>query len=94
MVHVVDELTPGVKLDKQTMRAIIISLCCTALAQRENGDITANFAHELTAVPTSRFRDFFMRKLDKSELGREIKKNMRNVMSYYATKLPPDYACD
>ena len=35
-----------------------------------------------------------MRKLDKSELDREIKKNMRNVMSYYATKLPPDYACD
>ena len=43
MLHVVDELTPSVRLDKQTMRAIIISLFCTALAQRENGGITANF---------------------------------------------------
>ena len=33
---------------------------------------------------------FFIRKLDKSELGREIKKNMRNIMSAYATQDPPD----
>ena len=31
-----------------------------------------------------------MRKVDKSELGREIKKNMRTIMSDYATQLPPD----
>ena len=30
-----------------------------------------------------------MRKVDKSELGREIKKNMRTIMSDYATQLPP-----
>ena len=39
----------------------------------------------MTAVPTSLFGDFFLRKVDKSELRREIKKNMRNIMSDYAT---------
>ena len=31
-----------------------------------------------------------MRKVDKSELGREIKKNVRNIMPDYATQFPPD----
>ena len=31
-----------------------------------------------------------MRKVDKSELGRKIKKNVRNIMPDYATQLPPD----
>ena len=63
----------------------ILFLRCRALAQRDNGDSTAYFAHGMTAVPTSLFRDFFLRKVDKSELGREIKKNMRNIMANYAT---------
>ena len=67
----------------------ILFLRCTAVAQRDNEDITAYFAHGMTAVHTSLFRDFFLRKVDKSELGREIKKNMRNIMSDYATQLTP-----
>ena len=63
-------------------------LRCTAPVQRDNEDITAYFAHEMTAVPTSLFRDF-LRKLDKSELDREIKKNMRDIMSDYAAQLTP-----
>ena len=92
MVHTLNELKPGVKLDEQTVQIYpsILFLRCTALAQRENEDITAYVAHEMTAVPTSLFRDFFMRKVDKSELGREIKKNVRNIMPDYATQLPPD----
>ena len=39
----------------------------------------------MTAVPTFLFRDFFLRKVGKSELDREITKNMRNIMSDYAT---------
>ena len=31
-----------------------------------------------------------MRKVDKSELGREFKKNVRNIMPDYATQFPPD----
>ena len=60
-------------------------LHCRALAQRDNEDSTSYFAHGMTAVPTSLFRDFFLRKVDKSELGREIKENMRNIMADYAT---------
>ena len=41
------------------------------------------------AVPTSLFTDCFTRKVDKSELGREIKKNVRNIMPDYATQPPP-----
>ena len=92
MVHTLNELKPGVKVDEQTVQIYpsILFLRCTALAQRENEDITAYVAHEMTAVPTSLFGDFFMRKVDKSELGREIKKNVRNIMPDYATQLPPD----
>ena len=77
----------GVKVDKATVQIdpSILFLRCTALVQRDNEDITAYFAHGMTAVPTSLFRDFFLRNVDKSELGREIKKNMRNSMSDYAT---------
>ena len=94
MVHTLNELKPGVKVPRCISNVqidhSILFLRCTALAQRENEDITAYFAHEMTAVPTSLFRDFSMRKVDKSELGREIKKNVRNIMPDYATQIPPD----
>ena len=87
MLHTLNELKPGVKvpgwISYCTDRPFDPVLRCTALAQRENEDITlttAYFAHEMMAVPTSLFRDFFVRKVDKSELGREIKKNVRNIM--------------
>ena len=82
----------GVKVDKAKFVQIdhyILFLRCTALAQRENEDVTSYFAHGMTAVPTSLFTHFFLRKVDKSEIGREIKTNMRNIMSDYATKLTP-----
>ena len=74
-------------MDKATVQIdpAILFLRCIALVQRYNEDITAYFAHGMTAVPTYLFRDFFLRKVDKSELFREIKKNMRNMMSDYAT---------
>ena len=78
MVHTLSELKPGSRWIRQSSVQIdhyIMFLRCTALAQRENEDITAYFAHGMTAIPTSLFRDFFLRKVDKSELGREIKKN-------------------
>ena len=92
MVHTLNELKPGVKVDKQTVQIdpSMVFLRCSPLAQGENEDSTAYFAHEMTAFPTSLFRDFFTRKVDKSELGREIKKNVRNIMPDYATQLPPD----
>ena len=75
----------GIKVDKATVQIdpSILFLRCTALAQRDNENSTAYFAHGMTAVRTSLFRDFFLRKVDKSELGREIKKNMWNSMADY-----------
>ena len=91
-VHTLNGLKPGSSWIRQMTVQIdqsILFLRCTSLAQRDNDDITAYFAHGMTAVPTSLFRDFFLRKIDKSELGREIKKNMRNIMSEYASQLTP-----
>ena len=86
-VHTLNELKPGLRWIRQLCRSThsILFLRCRALAQRDNEDSTAYFAHGMTAVPTSLFKDFFLRKVDKSELGREIKKNMRNIMADYAT---------
>ena len=58
MVHTLqwmNELKPGVKVEKETVHIghSILFLYCSALAQRENEDITAYFAHEMIAVPTS-----------------------------------------
>ena len=91
MVHTLSDFKPGSRWIRQSSVQIdhhILFLRCTALAQRENEDITVYFANGMTAIPTSLFRGFFLRKVDKSELGREIKTNM-TIMSDYATKLTP-----
>ena len=87
MVHTRSELKSGVKAVEQTVQIdpSTMFLRCTGVAQRENEDITAYFAHGMRVVPTSLFTYFFMRKVHKSELGREIKKNTRNMTSDYDT---------
>ena len=84
MIHTLNDLKPGVKVDKETIQIdpTVLFLRCTALAQPEDEDITGYFAHEMTAVPTSMFKDSFMRKIDKSELGRTIKKDLNNILSF------------
>ena len=47
---------------------------CTALAHRESEDIKSYFKYEMSAIPASLFNDSYMRKTDKSELARVIKK--------------------
>ena len=79
-VHTLNELKPVDKATVQIDRSIQF-LRCTALAQRDNEDSTVYFAHGMTAVPTSLLREFFLRKVDQS--------NMRNIMSDYATQLTP-----
>lgn len=91
MIRTLNDVELGAKVDKQTVQTDVSLLFfrCTALAQREDEDITAYFAHEMTAIPTSLFKDSFMRKIDKSALGRTIKKDLNNVILDYATQLPP-----
>ena len=49
---------------------------CTALAARESEDVAPYFKYELSAIPTSLFKDNFMRKSDKSNLSRELLKDL------------------
>lgn len=83
MVCTLNDLKPGIKLDKQVVRIdpSILFLRCTALAQREDEDIAPYFAYEMTAIPTSLFKDHMMRKVDKSELARTIQTDLTNLVS-------------
>ena len=57
MVRTLNELKPGSRwISNCTDRPFNPVPRCTALAQQENENITAYFAHEMTAVPTSLFR--------------------------------------
>ncbi|MES9882369.1 MAG: hypothetical protein ABW185_15970 [Sedimenticola sp.] len=90
-IHTLDELKPGIKLDKKVVQidSSVLFMRCTALAQREDDDITPYFAHEMTSTPTSLFKDNFMRKIDKSELARTIKVDLTNQIDNAATPQSP-----
>jgi hypothetical protein len=45
----------------------VIFMRCTTLVQRESEDIKLYFQYDLSAIPTSLFKDYFMRKQDKLE---------------------------
>ena len=80
-IHTLDDLRPGIKIDTQIVRIdpSVLFTRCTALAQREDKDILPYFRHEMTAVAASLFKDFSMRKVDKSELARSIQKDLTNI---------------
>ena len=80
-IHTLDDLRPGIKIDTQSVRIdpSVLLTRCTALAQREDEYILPYFLHEMTAVPASLFKDFSMRKVDKSELARSIQKDLTNI---------------
>ena len=76
MIHTLYDVRPGVKVDNQSVQidSSVLFLQRTALAQREDGDITSYFKCEMTSVPTSLFKNSFTRKID-IELGRTVKRN-------------------
>ena len=81
-IHTLDDIRPGIKIDTQSVRIdpSVLFTRCTALAQREDEeDILPYFRHEMTAVPASLFKDFSMRKVDKSELARSIQKYLTHI---------------
>ena len=80
-IRTLDDLRPGIKIDTHIVRIdpSVLFTRCTALVQREGEDILPYFRHEMTAVPASLFKDFFMRKVDKSELARSIWKNLTTI---------------
>ena len=80
-VRTLNDLQPGIKISKKNIQIepSVLFMRCTALAQRESEDIKLYFMYELSAIPTSLFKDYYMRKSDKAELARVIKKDMTNI---------------
>ena len=74
-VRTLQHLQAGVKVGKNTIHIepAVLFMRCTLLAQQNSEDIELYFSHELSAIPTTLFKDGFMCKTDKSELAREIK---------------------
>ena len=67
------DLKPGLQVDQQKLNInpnILFSILI-AIVQREE-DMTAYFDHELTAFPTSLFKDNFMRKSVKAQLAKTL----------------------
>ena len=93
-IHTLYDLRPGIKIDTQSVRIdpSVLLTRCTALAQREDEYILPYFLHEMTAVPASLFKDFSMRKVDKSELARSIQKDLTNI-DEAENPLYPSIAC-
>ena len=79
-VRTLQQLLPGVKVGNDTVQIdpAVLFLRCTALAERLNTEIAMFFAYEMTAVPTSLFKGYFMRKSDKSDLAHALQKLVKN----------------
>ena len=69
-----NDLLPGILIGKKNVHIepSVLFMRCTALAHRESEDIKSYFKYEMSAIPTSLFKDSYMRKTDKSELARVV----------------------
>lgn len=72
-VKSLDHLYPGIQVDKRKghIHPNHLFYRLLAIAQREN-DMAPYFGYELTAIPTSLFKDSFMRKPIKSQLAKAL----------------------
>ena len=82
-----DSLFPGVHIDKQKVRIDPNHLFQRLLlvAQREN-DMLPFFEYELTSIPTSLFKDCYMRKSQKSQLAKALQEGVQPSSGYSNTK--------
>ena len=83
-----DSLYPGIQIDKQKVHIDPNHLFqrLIAIAQRET-DMAPYFEYELTSIPTSLFKDGFMRKSQKSQLAKALQTGVepcvRNTEAMY-----------
>ena len=79
-VKSLDHLHPGIIVDKQKINIHPNDLfyCLMAIAQRDE-NMAAFFYYELTAMPTSPFKDNFMRKSVKSQLAQALEKDVQSA---------------
>ena len=80
-VRTLQNLQAGIRIDKKGIHSnpAVLFMCCTVLAQWQSEDVEPYFIPELAAIPTSLFKDDLMRRTDKSELARVIKKDLTNL---------------
>lgn len=80
-VKTLQDLKIGIKVGNKSVHIepAVLFMRCTAIAQRQSEDFESYFNHELSAIPTSLFKDDFMRKTDKAALARDIMKDLTNI---------------
>ena len=83
-----DHLYPGIKVDKEKVHInpTLLFSRLIALVQREE-DMLPYFDYELTAIPTSLFKDYAMRKTAKAQLAKvlmsKVQPSGRNAQLYH-----------
>ena len=78
-----DLLHPGILVDRKEVHinpALLFSRLI-AIVQREE-DMSPFFDYELTTIPTSLFKDNGLRKTDKAQLAKGLKKKLWNTLHY------------
>ena len=77
-VKSLDHLYPGIQVDKEKVQInpTLLFSRLIAIVQREE-DITPYFNYELTAIPTSLFKDYAMHKTAKAQLAKALMSNMQ-----------------
>ncbi|XP_065911780.1 uncharacterized protein [Dysidea avara] len=87
-VRSLDHLQPGIQVDKKkvTINPMLLFSRLIAVVQREE-DMAQFFNYELTTIPTSLFKDNYLRKTDKSQLSRGLKNSVEpsalNIQAKY-----------
>lgn len=76
-VRSLNQLQPSVQVDKKKVHInpMLLFSRLIALVQREE-DMAPYFEYELTTIPTSLFKDNGLRKTDKAQLGRFLKRDV------------------
>ena len=79
-IQALNHLYPAIQIDKHKVHfnPSILFTRLTAILQREE-DIKPFFAYELTAIPTTLFKDGFMRKPVKSQLAQYLTLNVQSA---------------
>jgi hypothetical protein len=71
LAHVTNTVSASTKKPLHNIDPTVFFNRLLVIMQRSS-DLKQYFAHELSAMPTSLFKDNYMRKADKSQLGKEI----------------------
>jgi len=86
-VRSLDYLQPGIQVEKKkvNINPTMLFSRLIAIVQREE-DMASFFEYELTAIPTSLFKDYCLRKTDKAQLAKSLKNSVEpSALNLHAT---------